>query len=162
MTKDKQEQTTPEQESTPDTVQQMQDLRELAQRTQANFENYRKQTEKRITDITQMAAKDVIVEILPVLDNLELAFKNQGNLEDFKQGVELIYSQLKTILQDNNVKEIDTTGQSFNPHLHEALMKEPSSKPEGEILEEFQKGFVLHDKVIRHARVKVSAGKGDN
>ncbi|MFH1275962.1 MAG: nucleotide exchange factor GrpE [Candidatus Woesearchaeota archaeon] len=80
------------------------------------------------------------------------------NQKDFCQGVELIYAQLKSLLENNNVKEIEAKGK-FDPYLHEALMKVPADLPEGEIIEEFQKGYMLHGQVIRHTKVKISAGK---
>jgi len=137
------------------------EMTELLKRTQANFENYRKQSEKHNEEMRKMAAKDVIMQILPVIDNFELALKNVEtgkNSPDFVQGIELIYSQLAGMLKDNDVEQIETLGQSFNPHLHEALMKVESELPENKIVEEFQKGFTLNGKVIRHAKVKVSAG----
>lgn len=137
-----------------------QDIVELLQRTQANFENFRKQTEKRVQEIQQFANKDLILQILPVLDNFELALKNcKSDNKEFVKGIELIYSQIFTILENQNVKVIKTENQKFDPNLHEALMKVDSDKPENTIVEELQKGFVLNDKVIRCAKVKVSAGR---
>ncbi len=145
----------------------LQEMTELLQRTQANFENYRKQTELRVAEIQEMAAKDVILQILPVIDNFELALKNvdfrqkNSDCDDFVKGVELIYSQLCEILTDNVVKPIETKNQMFDPYFHEALMKVASDRPENTIIEEFQKGYTIHDKVLRHAKVKVSSGKND-
>ena len=86
--------------------------------------------------------------------------KNKGTQkDDFVQGVELIYAQLNTILTDNSVESIKTDGEMFDPYFHEALMKVASDLPENTVVEEFQKGFMLHGHVIRHAKVKVSAGK---
>ena len=137
-------------------------MKDLLQRTQANFENFRKQTDKRIEEIRTMAARDIITQVLPVIDNFNLALKNvnktKGN-SDFIDGVEMIYSQMNTILKDAGVKEIKTKNEKFNPTYHEALMKMESNLPEGTIVEEFQKGFKIGDRVIRHARVKISAGK---
>lgn len=135
------------------------ELTDLLQRVQANFENYRKQQEKRFEEIQQMAAKGTILPLLPLLDNFELALKNTGNHEEFVKGIELIYSQLTNLLESLGIKKIIIENQKFDPYYHEALLKVESEFPEGTILEEFQKGFTLHDKVIRHAKVKVSAGK---
>ncbi|MBU0456650.1 MAG: nucleotide exchange factor GrpE [Nanoarchaeota archaeon] len=137
------------------------EMTELLQRTQANFENYRKQNDIRIEEMKQMAAKEIILQLLPVQDNFELALKNVDkgcNFNDFVKGIELIYSQFFTLLSDAGVKAIATDKQIFNPYYHEALIKVESDLPENMIIEEFQKGFTLHDKVIRHAKVKVSAG----
>jgi molecular chaperone GrpE len=139
------------------------EMKELLQRTQANFENYRKQTEKRITEIREMSAKDVILQLLPVIDNFELALKNvestNQHTPEFIQGVELIYSQLFSIIEDNHLESIKTDGKKFDPYYHEALMKVDSDLPENLVVEELQKGYTLHSKVIRHAKVKISTGK---
>ncbi|PIN76568.1 nucleotide exchange factor GrpE [Candidatus Woesearchaeota archaeon CG10_big_fil_rev_8_21_14_0_10_36_11] len=138
----------------------MGEMRELLQRTQAQFENYRKQTEKRVIEMEQMASKQIIEQFLPIIDNLELALKNKCDAKDeFVQGIELIYAQLKTLLADNGIETIKTTNELFDPYFHEALMKVESETPENTIVEEFQKGFMLHGHVIRHAKVTISAGK---
>lgn len=136
------------------------ELKELLQRVQADFENYRKQTEKRVIEMREMAAQDIILQLLPVIDNFELALKNTKHQkhQDFIEGVKLIHTQITSLLKDNGVKEIETEGKLFDPYFHEALMKVESEKPENTILEEFQKGFILHDQIIRHAKVKVSGG----
>ena len=139
------------------------DYKEMLQRTQANFENYRKQQEKRVTDIREMASKDIILQVLPIIDNFELALKNTScEKTDFVEGIELIYSQLHSLLENNNLKIIETKNKIFDPFYHEALMKVNSDLPENTIVEELQKGFTLHDKVIRHTKVKISNGKKNN
>lgn len=148
---------------TVDSKTEQQELKALLQRTQANLENYRKQTEKRIEEMEQMAAKNIILQVLPVIDNFELALKNadtNNNPKDFLMGVELIYAQLNSMLENNGIKPIEATG-IFDPFYHEALMKIESDLPENTIMEEFQRGFTLNDKVLRHTKVKVSAGKKD-
>ena len=136
------------------------ELTEVLQRNQADFENYRKQTEKRIKEITQFASKNMILQVLPILDNFELALKNSNaEPKDFTKGIHLIYSQLFTVLENQGVTQIQTEDQEFNPYYHEALMKISSEKPENTIIEELQKGFLLNDKVIRPAKVKVSDGQ---
>jgi molecular chaperone GrpE (heat shock protein) len=137
------------------------EMKDLLQRTQANFENYRKQTEKRIEDIRLMASKDTILQMLPIIDNFELALKNNDHTsectnETFVEGVELIYSQFFSVLENNGVSVIKK--KEFDPFYHEALMKVDSKLPENAIVEELQKGFILNDKVIRHAKVKISSG----
>ncbi len=141
---------------------QLNELTELLQRTQANFENYRKQQEKRIQEIQSQANKDLILQLLTVLDNFELALRNTKNPQDFTKGIELIHSQLFTLLENCGLKPIKTKNQVFNPYTHEALLKTNSDKPENIILEELQKGFTLNDQVIRHAKVKISAGNKKN
>lgn len=133
---------------------------DLLQRTQANFENYRKQAEKRLVDMKQMAARDLILQLLPILDHFDLALKNTQNIDKtFLQGMELIYAELNALLENNGIKPIQTQGQTFDPYRHEALMKVTSDLPENTIIEEIQRGYTLYDVVIRHAKVKISAGK---
>ena len=137
------------------------ELKELLQRKQAELENYRKQVDKRFIEVRELANKDVILQLLPILDNFDLALKSadtNSNPEDFLKGVELIYSQFFSLLENNNVKPMITEKQTFDPYYHEALMKVDSDLPENTIVEELQKGFMLNDKVIRHAKVKISGG----
>ncbi|HLC52435.1 MAG TPA: nucleotide exchange factor GrpE [Candidatus Nanoarchaeia archaeon] len=135
------------------------ELKDLLQRTQANFENFRKQTEKRVMEIREMAAKNIILELLPIIDNFELALKNTENQDSFKEGVKLIHTQLNSILENNHIETIKTTGGQFDPYLHEALLKVESDQPKDSIVEELQRGFTLNGEVIRHAKVKISSGK---
>ena len=140
------------------------ELKELLQRTQANFENYRKQMEKRVEEIIQMASRNLITQILPILDNFELALqttKLSSEQSEFLKGITLIHSQLTKIFRDNGVEEINAEG-NFNPHIHEALMKVPSELPENTIIEVLQKGYTLHSKLLRPAKVKLSAGKPES
>jgi molecular chaperone GrpE (heat shock protein) len=140
-----------------------QEMKDTLLRTQANYENFRKQTEKRVDEITLMAGKNIILKILPILDNFELALRNapKSDKQDLISGIELIYSQLHNILEEEGVKKIEVK-ENFDPYYHEALMKVPSEKPENTIIEELQKGYTLNDKVIRHSKVKLSAGGNKN
>ena len=135
------------------------EIKELLQRKQAELENYRKQVEKRFIEAKEFATKDIILQLLPILDNLDLALKSNTHTSEFVKGVELIYSQFFSVLENNGVRPIDSLKNEFDPYLHEALMKVDSEKPENTIVEELQKGFMLNDKVIRHTKVKVSSGK---
>ena len=137
------------------------EMRNLLQRKQAEFENYRKQVDKRFIEMKELANKNLIFKLLPVVDNFNLALKSadtNSNPEDFLKGVELIYSQLFSFLENNNVQSMVTEKKKFDPYFHEALMKVDSDLPENTIVEELQKGFILNDKVIRHAKVKISSG----
>ena len=134
-------------------------IKELLQRKQAELENYRKQVEKRFIEAKEFATKDIILQLLPILDNLDLALKSNTHTSEFVKGVELIYSQFFSVLENNGVRPIDSLKNEFDPYLHEALMKVDSEEPENTIVEELQKGFMLNDKVIRHTKVKVSSGK---
>jgi molecular chaperone GrpE len=141
---------------TPD--REVKELTETLKRVQADFENYRKQVEKRIEEMKQVASKDIIVKLLPILDNFELAIKNKESEEEFCKGVELIYAQIFSILEEEGLEQIKTEGEVFDPYKHEALIKEESDLPENTIVEVLQKGYELNDKVIRHAKVKLSKG----
>jgi molecular chaperone GrpE len=134
------------------------EMRELLQRTQAQFENFRKQTDKRTQETHKMAARDIITQLLPIIDTFELALNNTTNHKEFVQGIGLIHSQLISLLQDNDVDRIDALHKPFNPQEHEALMKIPSDEEENIVLEEFAHGYSMHGVVIRHAKVKVSSG----
>ena len=136
------------------------ELKDLLQRKQAELENFRKQQEKRFQELRDLANKDLILQLLPILDNFELALKSANtNSKDFLKGVELIYSQFFGLLENNHVQPIATEKKEFNPYYHEALMKINSELPENTIIEELQKGFILNNQVIRHAKVKISSGK---
>ena len=124
-------------------------------RIQAEFENYKKRVECDHEDFKKYASSEVIKDILPVLDNFELALQNCKDQEQFIKGMELVYSSLLQTLEDKGLQKIKTEGK-FDPHLHEALLTEESDKPSGTILQELQKGFTINDRVIRHAKVKLA------
>jgi len=132
------------------------ELLDLLKRVQADFENYKKRVEKENHDVRKYAAKNILVKFLPTLDHFELALKHKESKEEFVKGVELIYAQLVDLLKREGIQHIEAEGKPFDPHMHEALMTEASEKPDGEILEEFQKGYMFKNKVARHSKVKVS------
>ena len=125
------------------------DYLERLQRLQAEFENFRKRTEKERLEILRNANEDLIIKLLSVLDNFELALKNIND-----KGVSMIYSEFYSILEKEGLKTIETEGK-FDPQIHEALIQE-DGKEDGKILEEIQKGYLLNDKVIRASKVKIS------
>lgn len=135
------------------------ELLETLQRVQADFENYKKRVEKEKSGFVKSACSGIIAELLPVLDNFEVALKNAAGNNEFVDGIKMIYSQLFSILEKNGLKQIEAEGKKFNPYVHEALMQEESDKDEGTIIEEFQKGYMLGDAVLRHSKVKVSRKK---
>jgi len=134
--------------------QKIAELTDTLQRLQAEFENYKKYVEKSKTDFVKYAQSDIIEKLLPILDSFELALKNTSK-EEFIKGIELIYSQLYSLLEKQGLKKIQAKGK-LDPHLHEVLLKEECDKEEDTILEELQKGYMLGDKVLRHSKVKVS------
>ncbi len=134
------------------------ELTDTLQRLQAEFENYKKYVEKSKAEFVKYAQAELIDKLLPVLDSFELALKNTKDKEKLLKGVELIYTQLYSLLEKQGLKKIESKGK-FNPHLHEVLLKEESDEEEDTILEELQKGYMLDDKVLRHSKVKVSKCK---
>ncbi|MBW2988768.1 nucleotide exchange factor GrpE [Candidatus Woesearchaeota archaeon] len=134
------------------------ELTETLQRLQAEFENYKKYVEKSQAELRRYAAAGIIETLLPVLDSFELALKNTADKEKLVQGIELIFSQLYSLLEKEGLRKIDAKGR-LDPNLHDVLLKAESDKEEDTILEELQKGYMLNDRVIRHSKVKVSKGK---
>lgn len=130
-------------------------------RMQADFENTRKRLEKEKQDFIKFANEGIILELLNILDDLErtveLAESKHQDLTNFLKGVEMILAHLYEMLKVYGVKPIEAEGKLFDPHYHEALMQiENKDVPEHTIVEELQKGYMLNDRVIRTAKVKVS------
>lgn len=130
-------------------------------RLKAEFENYKKQLDREKENFTRNANESLIRELLSILDNFEIAIKEiEKKDKEIAQGVNLIYNNFLKILEARGLKVILAIGKKFDPYYHEALMQEESAdKEEGTILEEFQKGYSLNGKVIRHSKVKVSVSK---
>lgn len=126
-----------------------QELTERLQRLQAEFENFRKRTEKEKQDIRLNANAELISELLSVLDNFELSLKHN---ED--KGVQMIYDELNAILEKQGMRVISTKG-TFDPKFHDALLQEEGEE-HGKILEELQRGYLLNDKLLRASKVKIS------
>jgi molecular chaperone GrpE len=138
--------------------QQLQEYKETLQRLQADFENYKKRVEREIITQQDYSHQQLIKKFLPILDSFELALKNTGNFDKFKKGVELIYAQFYSLLENQGLKAINAVGEQFDPYKHEALMQEESEK-DNKILEEFQKGYTLKGAVIRHSKVRIGVKK---
>ncbi len=136
--------------------QKIEELTDTLKRLQAEFENFRKRVERERVEFIKFAHADIIAKMLPVLDSFELALKNTHDKEKLVEGVKMIFAQLYSILEAEGLKPVKAAGEKFDPYKHEVLMKEASDKPEETILEEFQKGYTLNDRVIRHSKVKVS------
>ena len=132
------------------------DLTDTLQRTQAEFENYKKRVDKEKAEFVKYAKAELVQRLLPTIDTFEIALKLTKDNEKFVKGMEMVYAQLISTLQSEGLKPIDTMGKKFDPYLHEVMLKEKSDKDEGIILEELQKGYMLNDKVLRHSKVKVS------
>ena len=134
----------------------IEELTDTLKRLQAEFENYKKRIDKEKTEFVKYAHADIIQSMLPVLDSFEIALKNTNDKEKFVEGIKIIYAQFHSILEAEGLKPIKANGEKFDPYRHEVLMKEESDKPEDTILEEFQKGYMLNDKVLRNRKVKIS------
>ena len=132
------------------------ELTEALQRLQAEFENYKKRIEKEACEFKNHATADLIKQILPILDNFELALNKTNKKDEFYKGIELIYAQLIETLENQGLKIIPCLGEKFNPYKHEALLTENCDKTPNTITEELQKGYMLNEKIIRHSKVKVA------
>lgn len=132
-------------------------------RLAAEFDNYKKRTAKEFQLIIKNANEELISQLVETLDNFQRALEsaeNSSDFESFHKGVELIYQHFGGILTKEGLKEIKAVGEPFDPHLHEAVMQQESEEyPEGVIVDEISKGYVLNDKVIKHSKVIVSKGK---
>ncbi len=129
-------------------------------RLSAEFDNYRKRTLKEKSDLIKLAGEDIISGLLPVLDDFDRALHNLDKtteVDPMKKGVELIHSKLNEFLRQKGVKEIKALGKEFDTDLHEAVTKIPveEKKNKGKIVDVIEKGYLLHDKVIRYAKVVV-------
>jgi len=132
------------------------DLTDTLQRTQAEFENYKKRVDKEKQEFLKYSKAELILKILPTIDTFEIALKSTKDNEKFVKGMDMVYAQLMTLLHSEGLKPIESLGNKFDPFMHEVMLKEKSDKDEGIILEELQKGYMLNDKVLRHSKVKVS------
>jgi molecular chaperone GrpE len=130
------------------------------QRVAAEFENYRKRVARDQQSLAARAHERLVKELLPVLDDLERALEAASEHEEAKleEGVRLVHRELQDALDKEGLVEIETNGR-FDPHVHEALLSQPSEKEEGAILEVLQKGYRLGDRVLRPARVVISQGE---
>ena len=138
----------------------IEELTDRLTRQMAEFDNFRKRTEREKSQMYEIGAKDIIEKILPVIDNFErgLAAVPEESKEDpFVEGMEKIYKQIMTTLEGVGVKPIEAVGQEFNPDFHNAVMHvEDEEAGENIITEEFQKVYMYHDSVVRHSMVKVA------
>ncbi|MBC7744774.1 MAG: nucleotide exchange factor GrpE [Flavobacterium sp.] len=131
-------------------------------RLYAEFDNYKRRTVKERIELQQTAGKDVIVDLLPVLDDFERALKameNASEINAVKEGVNLIHNKFKNILMQKGLKEMESHGTAFNADIHEGItnIPAPSDDLKGKILDELEKGYYLNDKLIRFAKVVIGA-----
>ena len=138
----------------------IEELTDRVRRQMAEFDNFRKRTEKEKTQMFETGAKSIVEKILPVVDNFErglAAVTEEEKGTPFVEGMEKIYKQMMTVLEEAGVKPIEAIGQEFDPNLHNAVMHvEDEEFGENIIAEEFQKGYTYRDSVVRHSMVKVA------
>ena len=136
------------------------ELIDTLQRLQADFDNYRKRAARDQESLVARAGERIVKELLPILDDLERALEAVESHEEAKleDGVQLVHRQLEQLLEKEGLALVETEGK-FDPHVHEALLTQPSDADEGSVIEVLQKGYRLGDRVLRPARVVVAGPK---
>ena len=139
------------------------DWKEMYARTMADFDNFRKRQARDREELFKSAAKDVLKDVLPSVDDLALALDKAADKEDpFVKGVRLVYDKLVKMLADHGATPIDSLGEPLDTNFHEAIATLPSPEvPEGHVMNEVKRGWLLNGKVLRAAQVVVSSGKGE-
>ena len=140
--------------------EQIEELTDRLKRQMAEFENFRKRTDKEKSQMYDMGAKSIVEKVLPVIDNFErglMAVPEENETDPFVEGMNKIYKQIMTMLEEAGVKPIEAVGAEFDPEFHNAVMHvEDESFGENVIAEELQKGYMYRDTVVRHSMVKVA------
>jgi molecular chaperone GrpE len=135
------------------------ELQDRLLRTAAEFDNYRKRVDRDRRDQAEAATASALTGLLPIIDDLERALKapTGGDIESFRKGIELIHQQMLELLRKRGVKPIEAVGADFDPRYHQAVAHESSpDHREGEVIEEFARGYMLGDRLLRPAMVKVA------
>jgi molecular chaperone GrpE len=148
----------------PEEIQKQRDeYYDLLLRKTAEFDNYRKRVERDRQSMAESAAADLMADLLPLVDDFERALTadpRMASTESYRQGVELMYRQLLDLLNKRGVQTIDAVGAQFDPHFHEAVLYEPvPGARDGQVVEEFRRGYLLGDRLLRPAVVKVAKGQ---
>ena len=145
-----------------ETERQRDEFKDLLLRKTAEFENYRRRIERERSAMVESASAGVLEEILPLVDDLERAMSTDPGVEGteaFRRGVELIHRQLTETLRKRGVKPVEALGADFDPYYHQAVAYEPAEgRRDGEIIEEFRRGYTLGDRLLRPSMVKVAKG----
>ena len=137
--------------------QQIEDLTDRLKRSMAEFDNYRKRTEKEKSSMYIIGARDIVEKMLPIMDNFERGLAQAPEDDPFAEGMKMIYKQMITAFDEMGVKPIEAVGKEFDPNLHNAVMHvEDEEVGENIVVEEFQKGYTYKDFVVRHSMVKVA------
>jgi molecular chaperone GrpE len=139
--------------------QECETLRDRLLRTAAEFDNFRKRVDRERRELTEFAASDMLSEILPIVDNFERALQAAAppEAESFRAGIEMIHRQMLDLLRKRGVKPIEALGADFDPNFHQAVIHEASDEHrDGEVIAELQRGYMLGDRLLRPAMVKVA------
>lgn len=147
-------------EKPPTAEEKLAEMQDKYLRLSAEFDNYRKRTLKEKIELTKTAGESILVNILPVMDDFDRAVKIMENAPDtkaMKEGIDLIYYKLRDFLKQNGIKEIESDNREFDTDLHEAVtsIPAPEKKMKGKVVDTIQKGYYLHDKVIRFSKVVI-------
>jgi molecular chaperone GrpE len=147
-------------ESPEQIKQQRDDYYDRLLRKTAEFDNYRKRTDRERLQLSEAASADLLQDLLPLVDDMERALRaDSDDAGAIRKGVELIHKQLVDVLRKRGVRPIDALGADFDPHYHMAVAHEPANdRREGEVIEEFRRGYMLGDRLLRPAMVKVAKG----
>ena len=136
---------------------QIDETEDRLKRVAAEFDNYKKRNAKERDGLYNSLIADIVSNFLPILDNLEKAVESETKDEEYKKGIELVLKQFKDVLSAKGVTEIETVGKTFDPELHEAVSSvQDETKGEKEIVQEYRKGYMIGNKVIRHSMVIVA------
>jgi molecular chaperone GrpE len=138
----------------------LEETKDKFMRKVAEFDNYKRRTAKEKVEMMQTAGKEVIIDLLDILDDTERAQKQMETSDDLQsvnEGMVLVFNKLRTILQSKGLRAMETIGQEFNPDLHDAITEIPAPTPDlkDKVVDEVMKGYYLGDKIIRHAKVVV-------
>ena len=130
-------------------------------RLMAEFDNFKKRTNRTLMDSHQNSTEKIVCSFLPIIDDIQRILKDQNNNDSqiIIDGISMVEAKLKKILTTYEVEPFESKGEIFNPHYHEAIMSQISKEKENVIIEEFEKGYKIEDKIIRHSKVIVSKGK---
>ena len=136
------------------------------QRLQAEFDNYKKRVDREKAELIEYASAELVSELIDIMENLErgvASAKGSDDIDSIVKGMEMVSTRLKDILGSRGLKPIEAVGKKFDPHYHEAMMMTPTDEyPYNTVIEEFQQGYMIKDKVIRYSRVRVSVNENNN
>lgn len=133
------------------------ELRDLLLRRQAEFDNFRRRSERERSDYLQYASMEAVKSLLPVVDDFERALKSEGGSPDYVKGIEMIHARMLETLKKLGLEPLDAVGKPFDPHLHQAIERvENTESEDGTVLGEFQRGYFFKGKLLRPAMVRVA------